>query len=69
MAQLSLAWYKVGIPEPANKAMAYLDKIQNPSGGFYGGIGPGALYFPGQEISWAAKFFIDACLLREKANA
>lgn len=68
MAQLSIAWYKLGMNDPADKAMAYLDKIQNPSGGFYGGYGRGVNYFPEQEICWAAKFFIDACLLRDKAH-
>lgn len=66
MAQLSIAWYKLGIREPADKAMAYLDRIQNPSGGFYGGYGKGCNYFDKREIAWATKFFIDACLLRDK---
>lgn len=68
MAQLSVAWYKLGIPEPANEAVAYLEKIQNPSGGFYGGYGTGVNYFPKQEIPWAVKYFMDAYLLREKAR-
>ncbi len=66
MAQLSIAWYKLGINEPADKAMAYLDKIQNLSGGFYGGYGEGCNYFDKKEISWAVKFFLDACLLRDR---
>ena len=68
MAQLSIAWYKLGMRGPADKAMAYLEKIQNASGGFYGGYGQNVNYFPKQEISWAAKFFIDAYLLREKGS-
>jgi malonyl-CoA O-methyltransferase len=63
-AQLSIAWYKLGMPETANKAMSYMESLQNPSGGFYGGYGKKALYFPKDEISWAAKFYIDAYLLR-----
>src|SRR6185436_5133794 len=51
LAQLALAWYKLGIATPANKALAYMEKIQNPSGGFFGGYGQGAKYFPYQEIS------------------
>ena len=39
MAQLALAWYKLGITEPADKAMAHLATIQNPSGGFFGSYG------------------------------
>jgi malonyl-CoA O-methyltransferase len=60
MAQLALAWYKLGITDPADKAMAYLATIQNPSGGFFGSYGNGARYFPYQEISWAVKFFLEA---------
>lgn len=69
MAQLSLAWYRLGMNEPADKCMMYLEKIQNPSGGFYGGYGSNVNYFNKQEIPWAAKFFIDACLLRDKARS
>jgi malonyl-CoA O-methyltransferase len=65
MAQLALAWYKMGIKTPADKAMAYLEKIQNSSGGFYGGYGKNVEYFHNQEISWAVKFFIDANYWRE----
>ena len=65
MAQLAIAWYKLGDSAPANKAVAYLEKIQNSSGGFYGGYGDGAEYFPKEEISWAVKFFIDSLLLRD----
>jgi malonyl-CoA O-methyltransferase len=66
ISQIGLAWAKLGEMEPARKAMSYLEKIQNPSGGFYGGYGKKVPYFPGQEISWAAKFFIDFCLLMGK---
>ncbi|MFH1641727.1 MAG: hypothetical protein ABIC04_02395 [Nanoarchaeota archaeon] len=68
LAQLSIAWYRLGMVEPANKTMSYLEKLQNPSGGFYGGYGKGANYFPETEISWAVKFYIDAYLLREKSK-
>lgn len=60
MAQLALAWYKLGEIYPANKALEYLEKIQNPCGGFYGSYGKDAGYFPTKEISWAVKFFLDA---------
>ena len=61
MAQLAVAWYKLGHREPADRALDYLAALQNSSGGFYGGYGKGAVYFPQQEISWAVKFFLDAC--------
>jgi len=72
MAQLALAWYKLGDREPADKAIDYLLALQNRSGGFYGGYGKGAEYFPDHEISWAVKFFLDACYWkngRVQANA
>jgi malonyl-CoA O-methyltransferase len=60
LAQYSVIWCKLGQREPAEKALDYLCRIQNPSGGFYGSYGRGANYFPNEEISWAVKFFLDA---------
>ena len=68
MAQLATAWYKMGDPDPADRAMAYLEKLQNPSGGFFGSYGPGAKYFPNLEIAWATKFFLDAYQLKIRAD-
>ena len=62
MAQLGLAWAKVGERPLAEKVLQYLERIQHPSGGFYGSYGKGAEYFPAEEISWANKFFIDLSL-------
>ncbi|OHB63075.1 MAG: hypothetical protein A2Y76_04970 [Planctomycetes bacterium RBG_13_60_9] len=63
MAQLAVAWWKIGEKEPAIRARKYLETIQNLSGGFYGSYGEGSQYLPNEEISWAAKYFIDLCLL------
>lgn len=60
VAQFALIWYKLGMKENADKAMHYLETIQNRSGGFYGSYGKGADYFPEEEISWAVKYFLDA---------
>lgn len=68
LAQLALAWYKLGDAEPANRALDYMETLQNPSGGFFGGYGKGAQYFPHQEISWAATSFLDAYLWRVKLD-
>lgn len=68
MAQLAIAWCKLGEREPAVKVLGSLEALQNPSGGFYGSYGSGARYFPHQEISWAAKYFIDLTLLIEETN-
>lgn len=60
LAQLAVIWYKLGMNENADKAMHYLEQIQNRSGGFTGSYGKGKSYFPEEEISWAVKYFLDA---------
>jgi len=64
MAQLAIAWYRIGERQPADAAVKYLETLQLPNGGFYGSYGPEAAYLPAQEISWAVKFFIDSLLLK-----
>jgi len=68
MAQLAIVFYKLGMVENGDRSMRFLEKIQNSSGGFYGSIGLGANYFPFEEISWAVKFYLDACYWRTKAS-
>lgn len=60
MAQYAIVWYTLGDKARADSAMAYLEKIQNKSGGFFGSYGKGAKYIAGAEISWAVKYFLDA---------
>jgi hypothetical protein len=67
-AQLVLAWLKVGRPEPALRALRSLERLQHPSGGFFGSYGKNAIYLPKEEISWAVKFFIDAELLAARVH-
>jgi len=64
LAQFAIIGYKLGMCESVDKAIDYLCKTQNSSGGFYGSYGIGATYFPKEEISWANKFFIDAIHLK-----
>jgi malonyl-CoA O-methyltransferase len=64
IAQYAIVWYALGEKDRARRAIAYLEKIQNPSGGFNGSYGPGSNYMPSAEISWAAKYFLDAYWLR-----
>ncbi len=64
MAQYAIVWYTLGDKVRADKAIAYLEKIQNKSGGFYGSYGKGAQYIAGAEISWGVKYFLDAYLLK-----
>jgi len=63
IAQIAIAWHKLGERQRAAKAFSYLEKIQNPSGGWYASFGKDADYLPGKEVSWANKFFIDLYLL------
>jgi malonyl-CoA O-methyltransferase len=65
LAQLAVSWYKIGQREPADRAMNWLERHQTLSGGFRGSYGENASYFPDVEISWAAKFYLDASLLRD----
>jgi malonyl-CoA O-methyltransferase len=68
LAQLAIAWYKLGDREPADRAIDYLVTLQNPSGGFYGSYGRRGQYSPNREISWAVKFFLDSWLLKNEPN-
>lgn len=64
LIQLAICWYKLGETEPAERALAWVEARQQPSGGFLGSMGEGARYFPKAELSWAAKFYLDADRLR-----
>jgi malonyl-CoA O-methyltransferase len=59
-AQAAVVWFRLGELEAGNRALHHLKQLMNPSGGFFGGYGDGADYLPDEEISWAAKFFLDA---------
>jgi malonyl-CoA O-methyltransferase len=68
MAQYAIVWYTLGERQRADRALAYLEKIQNPSGGFFGSYGEGAKYIPGGEISWGTKYFLDAWKLKLRSE-
>lgn len=70
IAQYAVVWYRLGKTERADRAIRYMEKIQNKSGGFFGSYGQGAKYISGAEISWAVKYFLDAYHLKmEKENS
>jgi malonyl-CoA O-methyltransferase len=69
IAQYAVVWYRLGNRERAGRALDYLERIQNPSGGFNGSYGKGAKYIAGAEISWAVKYFLDACAMRQAQPA
>lgn len=60
LAQYAIVWYHLDEPERADRAIRYLESIQNKTGGFFGSYGKGAKYISGGEISWGAKYFLDA---------
>lgn len=60
VAQYAVIWYKLGKRDLGVRALDYVRRLQNRSGGFYGSYGRGANYFPSKEISWAVKYFLDA---------
>jgi malonyl-CoA O-methyltransferase len=64
IAQYAIVWYRLGKRDRADRALKYLEKIQNKSGGFYGSYGKGAKYIQSAEISWAVKYFLDAYRLK-----
>jgi malonyl-CoA O-methyltransferase len=68
IAQYAVVWYRLGDAGRGARALAYLERIQNPSGGFFGSYGKGAAYISGGEISWAVKYFLDASRLRRAAE-
>ncbi|HZP88956.1 MAG TPA: prenyltransferase/squalene oxidase repeat-containing protein [Burkholderiales bacterium] len=70
VAQYAVVWYRLGNRDRADRALQYLETIQNPSGGFFGSYGKGAKYISGGEISWAVKYYLDAAALRgDRAHA
>jgi malonyl-CoA O-methyltransferase len=64
LAQYAVVWQRLGEYKRADRAIRYLEKIQNPGGGFNGSYGKNASYIPGAEISWAVKYFLDAWELK-----
>ncbi len=60
IAQLAQVWFRLGDAARAERALAFLATLQNPSGGFFGSYGVGAAYFPDQEPSWGVKYAIEA---------
>lgn len=68
IAQYAVVWYRLGEKERADRGLKYLERIQNPSGGWFGSYGKGAKYIAGAEISWAVKYFLDAHYLKQQGE-
>lgn len=58
--QAAIVWAKLGDRVRAERALSFLRKFRNGTGGFFGSYGPGADYFAADEPSWIAKFELDA---------
>ncbi len=67
LAQIAICWYKTGRWAEADRAVAWLEAHQMDTGGIRGSYGGAATYFPDREISWAAKYYLDANLHRVTA--
>ena len=59
-SQLAICLYKLGMRDPADRLMAWVERYMEADGGFLGSVGPGADYFEDREPSWAVKFYLDA---------
>ncbi len=68
VAQMAVIAFKTGNTKKGCSLVKYMSKIQNNSGGYFGSYGGGASYFPSEEISWANKYFLDACHLMVKTH-
>lgn len=72
--QLALVWYRLGNIEKGNRAFEYACKLQNASGGWFGSYmseenrNEDHAYFPHSEISWSAKYFLDALYWKNRAG-
>lgn len=65
-SQIAICLYKLGMPAPADKLMAWVEQNMEDNGGFLGSVGKGAEYFEDREPAWAVKFYLDAykCMIR-----
>lgn len=65
LIQAGLVWCKLHEEERGHAALRFAQSVQSSSGGFIGGIGEGATYFPEEELPWAIKFWLDALALQK----
>jgi malonyl-CoA O-methyltransferase len=62
LAHLAALWFRIGMVEPGNRAMACLERHQRVDGSWPGSWGRGAAYFPKGTSVWTAKYYLDAAL-------
>jgi malonyl-CoA O-methyltransferase len=66
--QLAIVGYKLGLTTFADAVLDSTRRLQEPTGGFRGSYGPGAAYARDGELSWACKYFLDACHWRIRTS-
>ena len=67
-SQIAICLYKLGIREPADKLMVWVEQNMEAGGGFLGSVGTDAQYYADRELSWAVKFYLDAYKLMIRAH-
>jgi malonyl-CoA O-methyltransferase len=67
LAHLAALWYRVGLKEPADRALACLRSRQGSDGAWTGSWGRGAAYFPFSPSAWTVKYALDASLAEVRA--
>jgi malonyl-CoA O-methyltransferase len=60
-------WYRVGLKEPADRALACLRSRQSSDGAWTGSWGRGAAYFPFSPSAWTVKHALDASTAEVRA--
>jgi malonyl-CoA O-methyltransferase len=77
--QFALIYYKLGLNDKGDLAFDYAVRLQNKSGGWFGGYKAESFahmfsplnkpnYFANAEISWAVKYFLDALFFKQNAR-
>jgi malonyl-CoA O-methyltransferase len=68
LAHLAALWFRTGLVEAGNRAMACLERHLRDDGSWPGSWGRGAAYFPHGTSVWTAKYYLDAALEQVSAT-
>lgn len=67
LAHLAALWYRTGMPDAADRALACMAARQRRDGAWTGSWGRGAAYFPRSPSTWTAKYVLDASAAQVRA--